>query len=145
MKKNKKIFLSVLFTIMTAFVFADNTVAVLEFETKDSELRTKMPILTDIFRSELANTASVNVVDRANTDKALAEIALQQSAIMSSANVLSANTNAVIIVKRTDKKIFLFFFIVFLQNLLFFYKDRIDKSHFFISETFVSLTTFTIC
>ena len=43
-----------------ALMFADNTVAVLEFETKDSELRSKMPILTDIFRSELANTASVN-------------------------------------------------------------------------------------
>ncbi len=85
----KKFIVAAFLALAGAFLFADNTVAVLEFETKDADLRSKMPILTDIFRSELANTASVNVVDRANTDKALAEIALQQSAIMSSANVKS--------------------------------------------------------
>lgn len=85
----KKILTAFMLLFAGALMFADNTVAVLEFETKDSGLRSKMPILTDIFRSELANTASVNVVDRANTDKALAEIALQQTAIMSSSNVKS--------------------------------------------------------
>lgn len=68
-----------MFLVVGFFAFAENTVVVLEFETKDVELRDKMPILTDIFRSELANTQSINVVDRANTDKALAEISLQQS------------------------------------------------------------------
>lgn len=85
----KKLLTTLVLLFAGALMFADNTVAVLEFETKDAELRSKMPILTDIFRSELANTTSINVVDRANTDKALAEIALQQSAIMSSSNVKS--------------------------------------------------------
>lgn len=82
--------LKTLFVLMCTCVslFAEN-VAVLEFETDDVDLKSKMSILTDIFRSELANTQSINVVDRANTDKALNEMALQQSSIMSSTNVKS--------------------------------------------------------
>lgn len=89
MKTKLRNILSVLFLLSCVYVFAENTVVVLEFETKDAELREKMPILTDIFRSELSNTQSINVVDRANTDKALAEIALQQSSLMSATNVKS--------------------------------------------------------
>ena len=85
----KRFFMAMLLVLAGTFMFADNTVAVLEFETRDADLRDKMPILTDIFRSELANTQNINVVDRANTDKALAEIALQQTSIMSATNVKS--------------------------------------------------------
>lgn len=85
----KKILTAFMLLFAGALMFADNTVAVLEFETGDANLRGKMPILTDIFRSELANTQNLNVVDRANTDKALAEIALQQTSIMSATNVKS--------------------------------------------------------
>lgn len=89
MKNKLSLIFSALFLVVGFFAFAENTVVVLEFETKDVELRDKMPILTDIFRSELANTQSINVVDRANTDKALAEISLQQSNLMSGTNVKS--------------------------------------------------------
>jgi len=75
-KLMKGILATAILTLAGAALFAENTVAVLEFETKDADLKSKMPILTDIFRSELANTDAINVVDRANTDKALAEIAL---------------------------------------------------------------------
>lgn len=85
----KKKLLALFLVLAGTFVFADNTVVVLEFETRDADLRSKMPILTDIFRSELANTQNINVVDRANTDKALAEIALQQTSLMSATNVKS--------------------------------------------------------
>lgn len=88
-KLMKGILAAAILTLAGAALFAENTVAVLEFETKDADLKSKMPILTDIFRSELANTDAINVVDRANTDKALAEIALQQSALMSTSNVKS--------------------------------------------------------
>ncbi len=85
----KKIIASFFGILMSAMVFAESTVVVLEFQTKNKEIRDKMSIFTDIFRSELANTSSITVVDRANTDKVLNEIALQQSSVMSTDNVKS--------------------------------------------------------
>ena len=83
----KRLSLLLILMVLGFSCFAQNVVAVLEFETKDADIRDKMSLLTDIFRSELANTKNLNVVDRANTDKVLDEIALQQSSMMSSTNV----------------------------------------------------------
>lgn len=64
------------------------TVAILEFDTEDTQYADRMPILTDTFRAEMSNSASLTVVDRNNINAALAEIARSQTSdYMSKDNV----------------------------------------------------------
>ena len=64
------------------------TVAILDFDTEDKQYEDRMPILTDTFRAEMSNSASLTVVDRKNTNAALAEIARSQTSdYMSQDNV----------------------------------------------------------
>jgi|GEM_PF-4123014 len=64
------------------------TAAILDFDTEDAQYADRMPILSDTFRAEMSNSASLTVVDRKNTNAALAEIARSQTSdYMSSDNV----------------------------------------------------------
>ncbi|MBR1713823.1 MAG: hypothetical protein IJ717_02605 [Treponema sp.] len=75
----KKSIFAALAALFMAGTVAAQTVAVLEFETEDAQYADRMPILTETFRSEMANSPSLTVVDRNNINAALSEIARSQT------------------------------------------------------------------
>ncbi|MBP5601090.1 MAG: hypothetical protein J6X78_00025, partial [Treponema sp.] len=83
----KKILFAV-FAVFAAAALSAQTVAILDFDTEDKQYADRMPILTDTFRAEMSNSASLTVVDRKNTNAVLAEIARSQTSdYMSQDNV----------------------------------------------------------
>lgn len=81
--------------IFCLFVFIINSIsfakvaAVLDFDTEEPDLISRMPIMTDMFRAELANTESIDVVDRKHTQEVINELALQLTEITSNNDVKS--------------------------------------------------------
>lgn len=78
MKANRFVLAAFAAFALAATVPAE-TVAILEFDTEDTQYADRMPILTDTFRAEMSNSASLTVVDRNNINSALAEISRSQT------------------------------------------------------------------
>ena len=74
---------------LLSFSLSAEVVAVLDFDTEDPELFSRMSIMTDIFRAELTNTDSLDVVDRKHTQEVINEIAIQTTEITSNNDVKS--------------------------------------------------------
>lgn len=89
MKLQKKLAVCMVLISIAVMGFAQNVVAVLDFETATTELQDRMPMMTDIFRAELANSSSISVVDRKNTSDTLAELSFQLTGMTSANNVQS--------------------------------------------------------
>lgn len=85
----KKIIFSMVIMLAMSFNASAKIVAVLDFDTDDSELFNQMPIMTDIFRAEMINTDAFSVVDRKHTQEVIDELSVQMSEITSDNDVKS--------------------------------------------------------
>lgn len=85
----KKLIYIAALLLASAVLYAQNVVAILDFDTESNDIQSKMSMMSDIFRVEMAKSSNIEVVDRKHTQEVINELSIQMSSLTRDNNVKS--------------------------------------------------------